>query len=275
MTKQLKVAALQMTTASDVRANTQKLHKAIDRAGEKNVRVLVTPECAVSGYLPDPVLDQTMLGDAREDLVSHAADENLWLALGSPTHRHGRWYNSALLYTPNGNLHASYDKTELMPGDSRVFAEGKHLSVFELDGWTIGLQICFDMRFPENWRILRRKGAEAVFHLSSAAGSAAWKVPVLEGTVRCRAAENGNYVVSANDSRQPQMMVSAICDPLGKHLACAEENREAFISATLRRDEVHTDYLKRRRTDLWSQPEHRDLLIQPYDARDAKARADT
>ncbi len=263
MSQQLTVAALQMATASDVNANTDKIHRAIDRAGDKDVRVLVTPECAVSGYLPDPVLDESTLKRARKEIVSHAADQNLWLALGCPTRRQSEWYNSALLYTPEGNIHARYDKTELMPGDHIVFAEGNDLPVFELDGWCVGLQICFDMRFPENWRILRMKGAEVILHLSSAAGSAAWKVPVLEGTVRCRAAENGNFVVSSNDARRPQMMVSAICDPRGKHLACAEENQEEFIMASLEREEVRNDYLRRRRTDLWNSAAHRQLLLNP------------
>jgi predicted amidohydrolase len=262
MPDQIKVAALQMATTSVVARNADKLHHAIDAAGSQEVNVLVVPECALSGYLPDPVLDEEVLAPARSELVSHAAKKNLWFALGCPTHRNGSWYNTALLYSPAGELVTTYDKTEFIQGDRAVFAPGEHLSVFEMEGWTVALQICFDMRFPENWRILRRKGADLVLHLSSAAGSAPWKVPVLEGTVRTRSAENGLFVVSANDARPPQMLVSAICDPLGKHLASAEENQEMLITATLDRREVRDDYLKARRTDLWNTPEHRPLLLE-------------
>lgn len=266
MKEELPVGALQMATASDIEANAQKIHDGIDRAADRHLRVLVTPECALSGYLPDPVLEEEALKRARRDVVSHATDNDLWLAVGCPTRRNSKWYNTALVYTPDGELRARYDKTELMPGDHTVFTPGEGLPVFDLDGWIVGLQICFDMRFPENWRILRRKGAEAVLHLSSAAGSAAWKVPVLEGTVRCRAAENGNFIVSANDARKPQMMVSAICDPLGKHIASAKENQEELIAGTLNHDEISVDYLRRRRTDLWNRDEHRRLLLEPFNS---------
>ena len=136
------------------------------------------------------------------------------------------------------------------------------LPVFRVGEWKVGLQICFDMRFPENWRILRRQGAELILHLSNASTGAAWKVPVLEGTVRCRAAENGMFVVSANDARPPQMMVSAICDPDGRHLACAKENREMIIYAELDRSAVKRDFLDARRTDLWSRPDLWRLLLE-------------
>jgi predicted amidohydrolase len=262
MPDKLKIAALQMATTSSVAENAGKLHDAIDAASREDANVLVAPECALSGYLPDPVLDEEILAPAREELLAHSAEKGLWFALGCPTRRTGRWYNTALLYSPDGELVTTYDKTELIKGDHAVFAPGEHLSVFRMEGWTVALQICFDMRFPENWRILRRKGAELVLHLSSAAGSAAWKVPVLEGAIRTRAAENGMFVVSANDARRPQMLVSAICDPLGKHLASAEENHEMLITATLNRRECRTNYLEARRTDLWNTPEHRPLLLE-------------
>jgi predicted amidohydrolase len=69
-------------------------------------------------------------------------------------------------------------------------------------------------------------------------------------------------VVSANDAREPQMLVSAICDPVGKHLAHAEENREMIIEATLDASELTEEYLSCRRTDLWNRPEYRRLLLE-------------
>jgi predicted amidohydrolase len=100
-----------------------------------------------------------------------------------------------------------------------------------------------------------------VIHLSNASMSAPWKVPVLEGAIRSRAAENGMFVVSANDARTPQMMVSAVCDPDGRDLARAPENEEALIYAELDRRLVKTDYLEARRLDLWNRPVNRAALL--------------
>ena len=262
MNSPIRVAAFQMATSGDVAQNAQKLHGAIDEAKEAGAKLLVVPECALSGYLPEKSLDFDILEEAQRDLTAHAARKGLWLALGTTTRRSENWFNTALLFSPTGKLVASYDKTELNEADMTVFSAGGELPVFQVGEWTVGLQICFDMRFPENWRILRLQGVELVLHLSSASGGSGWKVPVLEGTVRCRAAENGMFVVSANDAREPQMLVSAICDPDGKHLASAEENREMIIYAELDRSAVKDDFLKARRTDLWNRPEFRRLLLQ-------------
>ena len=265
MSSVLKVAAFQMATTDDVAENARKLHGAIDeavqppvgRAAESGAHVLIVPECALSGYLPRADLDLGAVARAQDELSSHAAERGLWLALGTTTRREGRLFNTALMYSPSGELAASYDKTHLTPQDEPVFAGGADLSVFKLGEWTAALQICFDMRFPENWRILRRQGAELVLHMSSASTGMGWKVPV-----RCRAAENGMFVVTVNDARAPQMMVSAICDPDGLHLARAAFNREMLITAELDRTKVKDDFLAARRTDLWDRPQHRKLLLE-------------
>lgn len=261
MKSPLKVMAFQMETASDVAANACKIRDAIGRAAEGGAELLVVPECALSGYPPSPALDFGELAKAEDDIRARVADAGLWLALGTTRRAGDRRLNAALLFDPAGEEVARYDKTHLMPDEVEVFAPGDGLPVFRAGEWTFGIQICFDMRFPENWRILRRKGAELVIHLSNASRAAAWKVPVLEGAVRSRAAENGMFVVSANDARPPQMMVSAICDPDGRDLARAPENREAMIAAELDHSAVKTDFLEDRRTDLWSRPDNRSLLL--------------
>jgi omega-amidase len=261
MTSPLTVAACQMATAPDLAQNATRIRQAMDDARAEGADLLVVPECALSGYLPPDDLDVPALAAAERAVADHAARTKLWLALGTTRVRDGARYNTAVLFSPDGRPVGSYDKTHLMPCDRAVFTPGDALPVYRADDWTVAMQICFDMRFPENWRILRRKGAELVLHLSNASRSDQWKVPVLEGAVRSRAAENGVFVVSANDARAPQMMVSAICDPDGKHLARAPGNEEAMLYARIDRADVKTDFLDARRTDLWDTPENRPLLL--------------
>lgn len=257
----LRVAVFQMETAFDVSQNARKMHAALDRARDEQAGLLVVPECALSGYIPEPDLDFGALEQAEAELAAHSAEAGVWLALGTTRSKGVDWFNAVRLYSPTGAIVAAYDKTHLIGGDRETFAPGASLPVFQAGAWTVGIQVCFDMRFPENWRILRRKGAELVIHLSNASRSAPWKVPVLAGAVRSRAAENGMFVASANDARAPQMMVSAIYDPDGKELASAPENEEAMIFADLDRSLVKADFLEQRRTDLWNRPENRSLLL--------------
>ncbi len=251
-----------MRTAAGVEPNRARIARGIGEAAARGADLLAVPECALSGYLPRRDLDFAALADAEAELCERAAQAGIYLAFGTARPAEAGWRNAALLCSPDGRIVARYDKTHLTDADERVFAPGDELPVRQLGDWTVALQICFDMRFPENWRILRRKGAELVIHLSNASRSSAWKVPVLEGAVRSRAAENGMFVVSANDARVPQMMVSAIVDPQGRDLARAPEGEEALIVAELDRSAVRDDYLSARRTDLWRQPPHRDLLLE-------------
>jgi predicted amidohydrolase len=261
MKSPLKVAAFQMATSDDVRLNVQALHEGVRRASAEGAQLLVVPECALSGYLPARDLDFDALARCQAEVAEHAAKAGLWLALGTTRREGDVWFNAAFLHSPAGATLLCYDKTHLMPEEVGLFTLEDALPVAKAGEWTVGIQICFDMRFPENWRILRRKGAELVLHLSNASLSAAWKVPVLEGAIRSRAAENGMFVVSANDARAPQKMVSAICDPDGKDLARAPRDRETMIFAELDRAQVKTDFLAARRTDLWRRPENEGLLL--------------
>ncbi len=261
MDSPLTAAAFQMATGFDVQENARKIQDAVANAAGCGADLLVVPECALSGYLPSKDLDFGVLEEAEQRLAGAAAEAGIYLALGTTRPGDGLWRNTALLYSPEGRQIARYDKTHGTGGDNAVFTPGDELPVFKVGEWTVGLQICFDMRFPENWRILRRRGAELVIHLSNASLGDGWKVPVLEGAIRSRAAENGMFVVSANDARPPQMMVSAICDPHGCDVARAPENEETIIYGTLDRSEVTSGFLDARRTDLWTRPENRDLLL--------------
>ena len=261
MKSPLKVAILQMANTCHIAENAAKIHDALKRSAAEGAGLLVVPECALSGYPIEFELDLDALKNAMQEMVKPIAEAGIWLALGTARPADGGLRNSALLYSPSGQLTAVYNKTHLTGSDKDCFLPGDELPVFQAGEWTVALQICYDMRFPENWRILRRKGAELVIHLVCACRHSPWKVPVLEGAVRSHAAENGMFVVSANDARTPQMMVSCACDPDGKDLARAPENEEALLFAELDRSLVSTAHLEDRRTDLWSQPEHRKLLL--------------
>ncbi|HVP06218.1 MAG TPA: nitrilase-related carbon-nitrogen hydrolase, partial [Candidatus Acidoferrum sp.] len=102
-------------------------------------------------------------------------------------------YNSAVLVGPDGLL-GKYRKMHLFLNEKDYFAPGNiGLPVFEVDGATIGMLICFDWIFPEVWRILALKGAEIICHPSNLVlpGRAQKGVPA-------HAMMNRVFVVTAN-----------------------------------------------------------------------------
>ena len=80
------------------------------------------------------------------------------------THRHGRFYNTAVMQDPSGRVIASYDKSHLpRNGEYQNLEQGKDLPVFDTPLGKVGFLICWDIVFPEPVAVLALKGAEIIF----------------------------------------------------------------------------------------------------------------
>jgi len=112
--------------------------------------------------------------------------------------------------------------------------------------------ICLDLRYPEPFRYLKAKGVRAVFMPFYVVGKTSrWKLPVLEGTLRCRAAENGFYLIGSNVAGPDHAMLSRACDPNGCSIGEAKLDRESLFVATLDLSVTSNFLYPGRRTDLF------------------------
>jgi predicted amidohydrolase len=140
-------------------------------------------------------------------------------------------YDTAVLVGPEG-LVGSYRKTHLWDKENIRFAKGDGFPVFETALGRIGLQICYEVGFPEGARILTLKGADILLY-PSAFGEArlyAWDL-----ATRARALENGAYVIAANRMGTEVDETtfgghSRIIGPCGNVLAEAKQEDEVIIS---------------------------------------------
>ena len=116
----------------------------------------------------------------------------------------------------------------------------------------MGLQACFDIRFPEPFRALALAGAQMIVVPSHVHGkSDMWKNPVFEAHVRSRAAENGRFVVFVNAAGPEQNVPSMIADPRGELVAKCHKAARHLLVARLAVHRVSDDFLRCRRTDLY------------------------
>jgi predicted amidohydrolase len=255
MARMVTVGAAQVAVTADVNENVHKVAAFLAAARRRRVQLLVFPETMLSGYGPshwkEREPDPRMLRRRMDDVAALVRKARVAAVLGTSDRRAGRWYNAAYFLDSTGRRIARYAKMHLTGGDAEVYAPGQSLDVVRWRGIRFGQQICLDMRFPESWRLLRLKGAQVVLHSVAAFGSDAWKVPVLEGTLRCRAAENGLMIVSANAAGPIQMVASAIVDGRGLLLAQANREIEELIVAPLDLTRPRTTYDAQRRTDSY------------------------
>ena len=196
-------------------------------------------------------LDGATIGWARET----ARELGLDLVAGSIAERregHDKLSNTSVHVGPDGELKAVYRKIHLFDVEvgGQVYREsdseepGEEIVLSEsAAGVPLGLSVCYDLRFPEVFRILAVQGARVIAlpaAFTKVTGTAHWEI-----LVRARAIENQAFVVAADQfgAHPPDKQSyggSMIVDPWGEVLARAPDE-ECFVASELdlhRQDEV-------------------------------------
>jgi predicted amidohydrolase len=195
----LRVAAVQMRSTRDLSANIQKIDEHLARCSRGGVRVVVFPECAVTGYFDKDymhAITKEQLEDAECRVAESCRKHQIYAIIGTPYRDGDRLYNSATVITPQGEILARYHKVQL--AESWPVA-GNELVVFKIDGVPASIIICHDERYPELVRLPVLAGSRLVFCLSHESGlDKESKIVPYRAQIQARAVENSVYVVQAN-----------------------------------------------------------------------------
>jgi len=129
----LSVAAVQMRSTRDLSQNVARVCAAIAECATQGVRVVVFPECALTGYFEDVVtnLTSSQITSAEEQVANVCRRDGIYAVVGSAYREREKLFDSALVIAPTGQVLERYHKVQLAedwpePGD--------HLSVFKVDG---------------------------------------------------------------------------------------------------------------------------------------------
>jgi predicted amidohydrolase len=250
----IRVACVQLTSRADKAANLQKTERLVAKAAASGADVVLLPEKwnAIGGVETLREAAETIeSGESVEAMSGWASRHGITLVGGSITERReGRekLSNTSLVFDPDGELVATYRKIHLFDVDvgghtyreSEAEEPGAEPVVARLEGWPIGLTVCYDLRFPELYRILALEGAELVTvpaHFTLYTGKDHWHV-----LLRARAIENQNYVAAAAQIGEtipgkPSYGRSLIADPWGTVVAQAPDE-ETVITAELDRERL-------------------------------------
>jgi len=210
----VKIALYQARTGLDPAANAGDLVEAISDAAVGGAEMLFTPE--MSGLLDrDRSRAAANIHDETTDPVlaavrTAAGQAGIWVHLGSLAlagGEGGRLVNRGFVIDRDGEIRARYDKIHLFDVDlatgeswreSAAYAAGDRSVVVETPVGKLGLSICYDLRFPDLYRVLSDAGA-AVLSIPAAftvpTGEAHWHV-----LMRARAIEAGVFVIAAAQS---------------------------------------------------------------------------
>jgi predicted amidohydrolase len=188
--------------AGDIVANVLAAAGFVRRASDAGARVVVLPEKFLSGYEPeligsDPTTYAVAVDDPRLAPIAEACRDTSTVAVvGAATNEDGRLFISSLVFAGDGNVLARYDEQFLFGSERKLFQPGAAGCTVEVDGWQLGLGICYDCGFPEHARAAARAGAHA--YLVSALFSVGNGFHESRTWLPARALDNTAYVLLAN-----------------------------------------------------------------------------
>jgi predicted amidohydrolase len=257
------IAVGQMTSTNDVEKNFATCAGLVEQAAARGVALLSLPETfAFLGNNSDESL--AFMRPLEDELVTRyrglAKQHGLWLSLGGfqergPDDSHA--YNAHLLVDDQGELVRVYRKLHLFDIDlpdgtqlfeSRSYAAGGELVVTASPVGELGMTICYDLRFPEQFLSLRQMGAEVMLvpaAFTATTGKAHW-----ETLLRARAIETQCWVAAAaqvgqHNPKRKSHGHAMIIDPWGCVVAQCDGERTMIAVA-----DVDLDFLARVRQRL-------------------------
>jgi predicted amidohydrolase len=235
----LKIALAQMNSGIVPEENARQLCELIADSAAAGAVMIFTPE--MSGLLDrDRSRAKAAIRGESDDAVlaavrSEAQKAGIWVQLGSlaisdPGNPDAKWSNRSYLINPRGEITARYDKIHLFDVDlggeesqreSSAYAGGRDAVVASIPEATLGMSICYDLRFPGLYEALTNAGADilsvpAAFTVPT--GKAHWEI-----LLRARAIEAGAFVVAAaqygrHEDGRSTYGHSMVVDPWGKIL---------------------------------------------------------
>ena len=244
----MRAAAVQMDSDADRQRNLANAESLVRAAVADGATLVALPErFDVRGEPAD--YERTADLERVSAWASALASElGIDLIAGSTSERregHQKLFNTSVHFGPDGSQKGLYRKVHLFdvtvgeteyresdsdePGDELVVSEAS-------DGTRIGLSVCYDVRFPELYRILALNGAEVLVvpaNFTRATGAAHWEV-----LLRARAVENQAFVIAPAQAGEyppgmPAYGNAMIVDPWGEVLARAPGEGETFVAAEL------------------------------------------
>lgn len=267
----IKIAMLQVKVFEDVQKNVEQLAALLEKEEVNSADIVTLPEMWSCPYQTDlfPKYAEKEGGDLWQKLSALAAKHKIYLAAGSvpEVDDEGHVYNTAYMFDRDGKQIGKHRKVHLFDifahgqvvfKESDTLTAGDTFDTIETEFCTMGMNICFDIRFPESSRIPTLKGAKVILNpgaFNMTTGPAHWEIGF-----RQRAIENQVYMIGTAPARDPEAGYtswghSIVVDPWGQVVTQLDEKEGIGFA------EIDLDYVDKirgklpllvaRRTDLY------------------------
>jgi predicted amidohydrolase len=238
----LKIATCQFPVCADIEVNASHIRTLMQQAAEEDAEIVHFCECALSGYAGVDFenfddYNWDLLKEKTQEIIGLAGKLKIWAALGSShrlTEPH-KPHNCLYLISPEGRLADRYDKRFCTENDLANYTPGDHFVLFEINGVQCSLLICFDLRFPELYRLLYKQGVRCIlqsFYNARQKGPSV-HTEIMRQTMQANAADNGFWVSMTNACGWFCPYPSCFIQPDGRIIEELPEHNEGLMINTV------------------------------------------
>lgn len=264
------IAAIQLDSQADKQANLETARGFIEEAAVRGAQLVAMPECM--NYIGGSELEnaEPIPGPTTDFFSELAKRLNIWIHCGSIDEKipgSEKAYNTNVLIDPSGKVFSKYRKLHMFDvviengpsyKESDTIEPGSEIVLAKTELATLGFSICYDIRFPEIYRLMALNGAQIIFAPASFVmntGKDHWE-PIL----RARAIENACYIVAPGQiGIKPKLQAygkSLIVDPWGNVIAKASDRPGFILSeidlSLIEKTRAQVPALNNRRDDIYS-----------------------
>lgn len=243
----MKVAAIQMRSGTRIAENIRSAESLIREAAKQGAQFIATPEMTHVLNRHSKSLFEAISYETEDRAVKTfstlAKELSIFLLIGSLAikTKDCRAANRSFLFGPTGDILARYDKIHLFDvavsdqetwTESRIYDKGHQAVLADLDGLTLGLSVCYDIRFAALYRAYAQAGAHIISvpaAFTRPTGKAHW-----ETLLKARAIETGSYIIAPaqggrhEDGRETWGR-SMIIDPWGDIVSALDHDAPAIL----------------------------------------------
>lgn len=232
----MRIGAYQFEVTGHEDINYEHIKEGVEKAVTAGVRLLVFPECAVTGYPPYCINTSSEVHsdavDRIHELIQALADEyQIFLVVGTILEEDKKHYNAAILFCPNGKR-TIYRKRALWGWDRENFSSGEDSGVVSIDSFKIGIRICFEVRFPEYFRELYRDQTDLnlILFFDKSESENLERYSLIKGHIQTRAVENVCHILTCNTSAIHQTAPTGLYDRSGRTLIELDRGTEDLLT---------------------------------------------
>jgi predicted amidohydrolase len=239
---ELKIATCQFAVGGSIANNGRQICRYIEKAAKAGAEIVHFPESALTGYagidFPNFVdYDWDKLAAETEKIQQTAARNKIYVVFGSAHRINGsdKPFQSLYLVNPKGQIQCRYDKRFCVKAELKRYTPGEHFEFFTINGVKCSLLVCFDVRFPELYRELYKRGVKCIFQSFYNARQKGPSIhsDIMRQSMQCHAACNYLWASMSNSSGYYSPYQSCFIRPDGKIVKQLKRNRPGMMINTV------------------------------------------